>query len=294
MSTIDSVSKLALGTVQFGLSYGVANQQGQTTEEQARAIVDRAYRAGITTLDTAIAYGTSEQALGRLKLDQFDIVTKLPAMPDDCKDVAGWVSNQLDESLARLNVPKVNGLLLHRPAQLLEERGAELFRALEAQRNDGRVKRIGISIYAPVELDQLCTRYHFDLIQAPFNIMDDRLVESGWLDKLSDCGTELHVRSVFMQGLLLMTEETRPKGFDRWAPRWVAWRSWLDDVGLTPLQACLRYALAVPQIEKVVVGVDSLPQLVDIIGAVDGGFPGRPADMGCTDDALLNPSRWNL
>ena len=294
MSTHEGSSKLALGTVQFGLPYGVANQQGQVSRAKAALIVEQARRADIRTLDTAIAYGTSEQVVGSLDLDGLDIVTKLPALPDDCTDVAGWVSAQLDESLARLGVTAVNGLLLHRPGQLLEARGAALFQAMESQREQGRVGRIGISIYAPAELDALCERYHFDLVQAPFNIMDDRLAESGWLVRLHERGTDLHVRSVFMQGLLLMPEGTRPQAFDRWADRWRIWQSWLDDTGLTPLQACLRHALAVPQIEKVVVGVDSPAQLADIIAAAEGQCPRRPDAIGCTDESLLNPSLWNL
>ena len=294
MSTTEALSKLALGTVQFGLPYGVANQQGQVPRELASVIIERARLAGIGTLDTAIAYGTSEQVLGSMDLSDFDIVTKLPALPDDCTDVGGWVAAQLDQSLNRLNVSSVNGLMLHRPGQLLEARGAELFQAMEVQRDQGRVGRIGISIYAPAELDALCDRYHFDLVQAPFNIMDDRLAESGWLDRLHALGTALPVRSVFMQGLLLMPEGTRPKTFDRWTNRWQAWQAWLDDVGLTPLQACLRHALSVPQIEKVIVGVDSPAQLAEIIAAAEGQSPIRPDAIGCTDESLLNPSLWNL
>ncbi len=294
MSTTETLSKLALGTVQFGLPYGVANQQGQVRRDQASLIIERARLAGIRTLDTAIAYGTSEQVLGSMDLSDFDIVTKLPALPDDCTDVDAWVASQLDQSLARLSVASVNGLMLHRPGQLLEARGAELFQAMQSQRDQGRVERIGISIYAPAELDALCDRYHFDLIQAPFNIMDDRLAESGWLDRLHALGTSLHVRSVFMQGLLLMPEGTRPETFDRWTDRWQVWQTWLDDVGLTPLQACLRHALSVPQIEKVIVGVDSPTQLAEIIDAAGGHCPTRPNAIGCTDEALLNPSLWNL
>ncbi|MEH6499797.1 MAG: aldo/keto reductase [Pseudoalteromonas distincta] len=294
MSTTETLETLALGTVQFGLPYGVANRQGQVSREGAGLIVEQARMAGIRTLDTAMAYGTSEEVLGSLGLSGFDIVTKLPALPDDCKDVSGWVSSQLDGSLARLNVSGVNGLMLHRPGQLLEARGPELFQAMETQRDQGRVERIGISIYAPAELDTLCERYHFDLVQAPFNIMDDRLSESGWLDRLCELGTDLHVRSVFMQGLLLMPEGTRPGVFDRWADRWLAWQAWLDDTGLTPLQACLRYALSLPQIERVVVGVDSPAQLTEIIAAAEGQCPSRPDAIGCTDESLLNPSLWKL
>lgn len=294
MNTTEAASKLALGTVQFGLPYGVANQQGQVTAEQAAIILDAARHVGIATLDTAIAYGTSEQVLGGLDLRPFDIVTKLPAMPDDCTDVAGWVATQLDGSMSRLCVERVDGLLLHRPAQLLGDKGGALFSALESLREEGLVRRIGVSIYDPAELDALCERFRFDLVQAPFNVMDDRLLASGWLDRLGELGTDLHVRSVFMQGLLLMSEQARPDYFSSWAGHWRAWREWLKESGLTPLQACLRYALDLPQIEKVVVGVDSVDQLMEVAAAADGHCPARPRDVGCLDEALLNPSVWKL
>lgn len=288
-----STNKLAVGTVQFGLAYGIANQQGQVTETEVNSILDLASANGINTLDTAIAYGESEKVLGKMPLNGFEIITKLPSVPDDCRDVLGWVEQELEASFLRLNVSSLNGLLLHRPEQLTGNVGKQLYQALQQKKQEGIVKRIGISIYSPDELSGLADKFHFDLIQAPLNIIDRRLQESGWLKKLSLSGTQIHVRSVFMQGLLLMSSAARPEKFNRWSSLWATWDEWLKTTGLTPLQACLRHALAIPEVEKVVVGVDSSAQLNEILQAAKGRCTEPPAELACSDIKLLNPSLWS-
>jgi len=293
MNSANPPSRLALGTAQFGLPYGVANQSGQVSLEEVALILDAARQAGVHTLDTATAYGDSEAVLGLQDLKGFSIVTKLSSVPADCADVSGWVESQLYSSLERLGVSSVDGLLLHRPSQLLGEYGEALFHVLQRLRVQGLVRRIGVSVYSPEELDLLCQRYHFDLIQAPFNIIDKRLANSGWLDRLPLESIDLHVRSIFMQGLLLMGYGERPAKFARWNSLWAKWQSWLSETNQSPLQACLRHALAASQIEKVVVGVDSLAQWQGILRATAGDCPVVPAELECADIELLNPSLWN-
>ena len=120
------MTRLALGTAQFGLPYGIANQAGQVSRKDVSAMLQLAASNGIDTLDTAIAYGESEKSLGQAGTQGFRVVTKLPALPDDCPQVIPWVSEQVDASFTRLGVSSVYGLLLHRPEQLLRQIG-ELF-----------------------------------------------------------------------------------------------------------------------------------------------------------------------
>lgn len=284
--------KLALGTVQFGLKYGIANQQSQVSHGEAKAILDLARMSGMDTFDTAIAYGESEQKLGEIGIQYWRGVSKLPAIPEGCDDITQWVLGATQGSLGRLRVKNLYGLLLHRPQQLIEKRGDQLYRALQQLKQDGLVQKIGVSIYDPAELDALCSRYQLDLIQAPFNIMDRRLIDTGWLSRLAEQGTELHVRSVFLQGLLLMEPNERPKKFDRWTPLWSKWYEWLGDTGLTPLQACLRYALSFSEISRVIVGVDNLNQLNEVLQAAQGSLPQISSVFKTDDPDLLNPGRW--
>lgn len=284
--------KLALGTVQFGLNYGIANQQGQVSHDEAQAIIEHARASGMDTLDTAIAYGDSERRLGEIGILDWQVVSKLPAIPEGCSDISKWVADAVNESLYRLRIKSLYGLLLHRPQQLAGQVGDRLYHALQQLKHDGCVRKIGVSIYDPEELDALAGRYHLDIVQAPFNIMDRRLIDSGWLSRLAEQGTELHVRSVFLQGLLLIKPSDRPQKFSRWAMLWSKWDEWLEHTGLTPLQACLRYALSFSEINKIIIGVDSLNQLKEILQATVGSMPQVPKELQTHDIDLLNPVRW--
>jgi aryl-alcohol dehydrogenase-like predicted oxidoreductase len=287
------VERVALGTVQFGLPYGIANRSGQVAEEDAAVILDRAWTMGVDTLDTAIAYGVSEERLGRIGVKQWKVVTKLPSLPDSRVDVMGWVEESVTASLKRLRVPKLRGLLLHCPQQLRGDKGDSLFQGLVALKGQGIVEKIGISIYDPAELDALCRNYHFDLVQAPFNIVDRRLATSGWLKRLHEGGTEVHARSVFLQGLLLMSAGNRPPAFDRWQLLWENWNDWLTGQRLTPLQACLGFALSENAIDRVVVGVDNLSQLEGLFAALGSPVAPAPSELMSNDLDLIDPSRWN-
>ncbi|MDP9202123.1 MAG: aldo/keto reductase [Gemmatimonadota bacterium] len=284
--------KLALGTVQFGLDYGIANKHGRVPFDEAKAVLQYARSNGIDTLDTAIAYGDSEQRLGEIGVQNWNTVSKLPPIPTDCHNLAQWAMSAVSGSLTRLRIKGLYGLLLHRPLELLGPRGVELYEALDLLKSDGLVQKTGVSVYDPAELTDLCASYHFDLVQAPLSVMDRRMVDSGWLTRLGELGTELHVRSIFLQGLLLMGPGERPKSFDRWSALWERYENWLAGAGLTRLQACVRYALSFPEIGKVVIGVDSVDQLRDIVRASRGPAP-QVGDAFQTDEAeLLNPARW--
>ena len=291
-ANVERMSRLALGTAQFGQSYGIANQLGQVTRPAAKAMLQLAAENGIDTIDTAIAYGESETCLGEVGVEGFRLVTKLPAVPADCNDVEHWVRKQVRASLLRLGVRFVYGLLLHRPAQLLGAAGTALYRTLQDLKEAGRVQKIGVSIYAPSELDALASQYRFDLVQAPFNLVDRRLYTSGWLQRLQDDGVEVHVRSAFLQGLLLMPEAVIPPKFAPWADLWKKWHGWLAHNDMSAVDACVAFPLGFPEIDRVVVGADSLNQLEQIIRAAARPAPIDLPDLRSDAEELINPARW--
>lgn len=284
--------RLALGTAQFGLPYGIANQDGQVTRLAAKDMLHLAAANGIDTLDTAIAYGDSEACLGEVGAQGFKLVTKLPAVPDGCADVKGWVQDQVAASLARLGVNVLYGLLLHRPNQLLEADGKILYQALQGLRETGQVQKVGVSVYAPIELEELTPRFQFDLIQAPFSLVDRRLQRTGWLQRLKDEGIEIHTRSAFLQGVLLMSQATRPAKFASWSELWSTWHEWLSRHSGSAVQACLAFPLSFSEIDRVVVGADSVSQLGQIISAVASAAPVDFPDLHCEAENLINPARW--
>lgn len=285
--------KLALGTVQFGLPYGIANQAGQVTRSEAKAMLELASAKGIDTLDTAIAYGESETYLGEVGIQGFKLVTKLPSVPDSCADVSGWVQEQMNSSLARLGVRSVYGLLLHRSEQLLNENGKEIYQALQGLKEKGIVKKIGVSIYSPNDLELIIKLFRLDLVQAPLNLVDRRLHTTGWLKRLKGEGVEIHTRSVFLQGLLLMPQSAIPPKFAPWRDIWSEWHKWLSERNISAVQACLAYPLAFPEIERVVVGADSVNQLKQIIEAAASSAIYNLPDLQCDSESLINPARWS-
>jgi len=285
--------KLALGTVQFGLHYGIANQAGQVSRPEAKAMLQLAAAKGIDTLDTAIAYGESETCLGEAGVQGFKLVTKLPPVPDDCADVSGWIEGQVAASLARLDVGGVYGLLLHHSGQLLGPNGKELYQILQCLKDKGIVQKVGVSIYSPRELESFPKSVRLDLVQAPFNLVDRRLHTTGWLRRLKDEGVEVHARSVFLQGLLLMQHAAIPSKFAPWSELWEKWHGWLAERDVTPVQACLAFPLSFLEIDRVVVGADNVRQLEQIIGAAGCSSPVDLPDLHSEAEALINPSLWS-
>jgi aryl-alcohol dehydrogenase-like predicted oxidoreductase len=286
--------RLALGTVQFGLRYGVNNSSGQVSRDDARSILKLASVNGIDTLDTAIAYGDAETCLGEIDVHKFKLVTKLPRLPEDCSDVDDWVQMQMDASLSRLGVKNVDGLLIHHADQLLGANGSTLYKALMKLKDKGQAQKIGVSIYAPSDLDSLLPRYCFDLVQAPFNLVDRRLYTSGWLQRLNDLGIEIHTRSAFLQGLLLMNKGDIPSKFLVWNDLWRLWQLWLANHGDLAIEACLAYPLSFSKIDRVIVGVDSPSQLEQIINATRQPLISELPDLQCDDEFLINPANWNV
>jgi aryl-alcohol dehydrogenase-like predicted oxidoreductase len=285
--------KLALGTVQFGLNYGIANESGQVSLAQAKEVLALAHLHGIADLDTAIAYGDAEARLGQIGVSGFRIVTKLPPMPADVADAGIWAKAELAGSLRRLGCSSVFGLLLHRSADLNGPQGQALLQALEEMQSKGLVEKLGVSIYAPSELDAVIPLARWGLVQAPFNLVDRRLQTSGWLQRLKDLDVEVHTRSAFLQGLLLSKADRLPPKFLRWLALWHRWQEWQTETSCSALGACLAFNQSFTEVDRVVIGVDSHAQLQGILAALREPLPPYWPEIACDDDQLVNPYRWS-
>jgi aryl-alcohol dehydrogenase-like predicted oxidoreductase len=285
--------KIALGTVQFGLPYGIANTTGRVPEKNAQEILRLARELNVDTLDTAAAYGISEEVLGRAGVDAFNVISKVLPGAEHIEKPASWVNRCIDQSLSNLRCDSLYGLLLHRPLDLLQSNGDELYAALVDIKRQGLVGKIGISVYGPDDLDKLAD-FDFDLVQAPMNILDRRLESSGWLEKLNKKGVEVHIRSAFLQGLLLMPAAQRPEYFKPWRKLLSEYDTWVAGQQLSPLQACLGYLNGRSEINKIVVGVDTPEQLRDIVSAANASIPPIPESIQVLDPNLINPVLWKL
>ena len=285
--------RLSLGTAQFGLDYGIANEKGKIQFKECKKILEAAAIAGVDTIDTAINYGNSEECIGRIGVKKYKVVTKIPKIPSNVKKIGKWVDEQIFSSLDRLKQKNIYGVLLHNPMQLLDNCGNNLYDALENLKKENIVNKIGISIYSPSELDALTQKFNFDIVQSPLNVIDNRIDKSGWLNILNTNGIEIHIRSAFLQGVLLMKKNDLPVFFKKnWPEIFDKWYEWHKENDTKPIETCLSFLLSKSKIDKLIIGVDSFSQFEEILNTYKTlsikDFP----IIESKDEILINPSKW--
>lgn len=288
------LSKLALGTAQFGLDYGVANTAGKVPITEVCEILEFAKESGVDTIDTAMAYGDSEKVLGSLGVSDFQVVTKLGSLLADPQKVKGKVQAEVVGALERLGVTSLYGLLLHNPADLFG-RGSEILMATLMELKDmGLVRKLGVSVYEPQELRRVMQVMSPELVQLPVNLVDRRFEREGLLKELRERGVEIHARSAFLQGLLLMPYEDIPAKFNRWHELMEHWDLVKQQSPFSPTALCLSYPLSLPEVNRVVVGVDNLGQLKELLSTECNEAPTVDLSfLESSDPILINPSKWN-
>lgn len=293
-----STRRLGLGTAQFGLDYGIANAGGKVPEAEVAAIVATARAAGMSAIDTAPVYGDSEGVLGRVLAGTADgrIVTKTPAFAaeriGDAETAA--MRRSVETSLARLGRPRVYGVLHHGGRDFAKPGGERIAANLEALKHDGLTDKIGVSVYTAAELDAVLARFTPDLVQLPLSIADQRLLRSGHIAVLKERNVEIHVRSVFLQGLLLMERSELPGELGALGDFVDALTERARAADIDRLTACLGFCLARPEVDTVVVGVLTRPALRAILAAAEAAAEVPfPADLPELEDPrLLDPRSW--
>lgn len=293
-------SKLGLGTVQWGMRYGVANVSGQPSLAEVDKMIEQARGQGVTLLDTAWAYGEAESVIGSLVagLRGFDIVTKTRPLDHGIavgRDAVTAVGEGFLQSLQRMRCQSVYGLLVHRAEDLLSTFGDSLWKALQSLKARGLVGKLGVSVYHPHELEAVCARYSIDIVQLPLNIYDQRFLQSGLLTRLKAQGVEIHVRSAFLQGLLLMPAARLPACFDSIRERQVRLHRAQEDMGLSPLEGALGFCLCRDEVDRVIVGCETAAQLAGICEATRK-IGSRKLDAldsyALADPQVILPSQW--
>lgn len=284
--------KIGLGTVQFGLDYGVTNRSGQVPEDEVATMLTSAAQGGIGVLDTAAAYGNAEAVLGRClpHPNPFMIVTKTLPVSAPAAVAAGFTA-----SLERLGVSRVWGLLNHRADDLLaDDRGPALAHWLLEQRENGRSTKVGVSVYHPDEADTLFARYPFDLVQLPLNVFDQRFLAAGTLDRLLERGVEIHVRSAFLQGLLLAEPDDLPPKAAALAPALRRYRKLLAHHELPPPVAALAFVAGACPPATIICGATNHWELAEILSAARNPIGGLPdfRPFAQNDNPLIDPRNW--
>ena len=280
---------LALGSVQFGLAYGVAGRGEPVPADEAREVLASAWEGGIRLIDTAPAYGDIEERLLSLCDGRaFEFVSKIPAVPTDSGvDVAAFVAESIARSRRRLG-PGLRTLLFHRGEDLGGVHGEHAWRAASAALVGSGI-RLGGSFYSPASAAAARARFPLTVAQLPGNVFDQRLntpAAAGLVD------VEIHLRSVFLQGLLLDPPEGATRRIPKAAAPLAAWRAWCAQQRLSPLLASLGVARGLPRVSCCLVGVDRVAQLREVLAAWSAAPVLALPALACDDEEVIDPRRW--
>ena len=291
--------ELCLGSAQFGLAYGITNYAGQVSEKTVSELLFEAHLKGIRLLDTAMSYGNAEDILGRNlgKQYSFRLISKLPAQVTSSftsDDVEKW-DKSFHASCQRLSTPFLDTFLLHSPYDLAKPGSKFLEDWLLGLRDQGLVRRLGVSIYSSRDLESINSDL-LDLVQLPLSLFDQRLLDDGTIADLHARGTAIHARSVYLQGLLLLTSSQWPS----WIPsehrcHQQALELLAEQRGCQLIDLALGFARAQTYLEAVVVGVCSLDELQALTTAWVSSSPWLEREWeswAVQDSDILDPRRW--
>ena len=256
--------KFGLGTVQLGMPYGIANRIGQPDKEQASAILQTASCAGIDCFDTASSYGDSEALLGEFFASMPErthcVSTKIRAFESfHGKDIKNCLTREINISLQNLG-GKIDYLLFHRANDLIEH-AKEIQTVLEPYRQENLIRKVGVSVYSAQEVYAAADAYPVEIIQAPVNVLDHRMLQDKIRDVLTERGIEIHSRSVYLQGLLCMRKEQIPAGLASAVPYVEAFQSLCARYEREPGETAFVYVRDLECINRFFVGCESLEQL---------------------------------
>ncbi|UCF14546.1 MAG: aldo/keto reductase [Phycisphaerales bacterium] len=291
--------RLVLGTAQLGLAYGIANTTGQLGKATAIEIVREAWDNGIREFDTAQGYGKSESVLGKVLSElglseKARIVSKFDPNLDHLN--ASVLSKSLDESLRRLGVQSLFGMMLHREEMLsLWDEG--LAEILDDFVSSGRIRNVGVSVYSPDKAVQALNTEGVAMVQLPANVFDRRFENVCVFQLADEKKKKVYIRSIFLQGLLLMQPEEIPPRMAFARPVLQEFESLSNDLGLKRQEIALGYVKSQTPHAKIVLGADTPEHVRENRRCWDKNPPSSLVPtvrkyFDEVDERILNPSLW--
>jgi aryl-alcohol dehydrogenase-like predicted oxidoreductase len=285
-------SKLAIGTANFGLKYGINNTKGKVSDKELLNILKLAEDSGIKTIDTAQGYGNAEQRLGKTikkSKDNFQIITKLK--PSFIGDVIASV----EESITKLDVSSLRGVLFHSFQDF--KSNPNYFTKLQILQEKKRVDRIGFSVYYPSEIEYLfINKIEFNLVQFPYSVFDTRF--SYLLPELKTRNIEVHTRSTFLQGLTFMNENSLPDYLTGAKDSIKSLKMISKNTNISISALCLNFVINNKLIDKVIIGIDSSNHLYQNIMDINKSqmvnkIIHKLRDVSIDDEKIILPFNWN-
>jgi len=290
------IDRLGLGSVQWGMSYGIANFCGQPSSLMISQILATAADAGVSLIDTAASYGDAESKLGEVCVSRkFRVVTKTTLDSFGELSIDG-VKAGFFRSMNRLKCKKIYGLLVHDAGHLLKgEFSCELWNILSELKDDGYVEKIGVSVYTPEQLERISDNFPIEIVQLPYSVYDQRFAISGSFDRLKRAGVEVHVRSAFLQGLILMSVDALPKHFSSMRTNHALFIEFCNEMNLSPVQVALGFCLSSVGVDRVIVGFETQDQFKSILKAaanVKEDLCDLMTKFRIDDENIILPINW--
>lgn len=281
-------TEIALGTAQFGLNYGIAGRGEVVPQTEVCQILERAWDLGIRRIDTAPVYGAIEKELKiLLKKYPFKVVSKIPFVPVHLgkDDIAHFILNHIRSSQNNLE-DSLDTLLFHRSDDLFSEHANFIWEVASETLKNLNI-RLGVSCYSPDELKDLCTRFPIQVSQVPGNAFDQRLKSAHGMPSV-----EIHLRSVFLQGILLLSTDQISVKLPKAKEALKNWRAWCEENNLSPLQGALSFVNSHPNVSYCVIGVDRLSQLEEIYDCWTTLRPMKTRPPRVNDLDIIDPRCW--
>ena len=276
---MDTNLKLGIGTVQFGMDYGISNFSGKTPLNEVKEVFKILQKYKIKTIDTAKVYGDSEKTLGNFNLDNFKIVSKF--MPSN---TFGTINYQFNDSLKKLKLDKIYAFIAHKPLTLLDD--PKQWSDLNNLKAKGKIKKIGYSINNKIEINKLMDfDLKPDIIQIPYNYFDNRFEDI--IKNLKKEGCEIHARSIFLQGLFFSKTKKLNKFFKPISKK----IDFLQNNYKNLSGELLNYVINNKNIDKIIIGVNNSNQLIQNIESIKYSI-GLPKLKNNIPSRILNPSMW--
>ncbi|KKQ32672.1 MAG: hypothetical protein US49_C0006G0123 [candidate division TM6 bacterium GW2011_GWF2_37_49] len=291
--------KLGIGTAQFGLNYGISNTFGQTNVHEVKNILKIAHSNKITLIDTANLYGNSEKIVGESleSSQEFKIVTKTKYFntTEVTQAQIKQLKSSIYKSLSNLNAQNLYGVMFHNANDVFCKGGERLYLELENFKNQKIIAKIGFSVYSQEQIEILLKHFSFDLIQLPINILDQKLLINGALKNLKKHNIEIHARSVFLQGLLLMPPSNIPAYFQPIHNLLKQFHDAIKEQNISPIQAALYFVKNIELLDHIIIGVNNSSQLIENIDAYNLNTSYINFEkFVCLDESFTNPSNWKI
>ncbi len=277
--------RLIIGSANFSQSYGA--DKTKVSELQIKKILDLAKKNNIYKIDTAETYLKQKKIFSKID-NKFEFIYKI--IPSN-----EWLSldfslQKLEYFLNNLNKNKIDTLLFHDTKILFKKEGIKIFDNLENLKKRKYFKKIGISIYDTNDLDYITSNYNFDVVQCPYNILDNRILMTGWFDKLKKIGIETHIRSIFLQGLLVNKNVYQKPSFKKWYNVFHQWFCLIQKNKISPIDYCLSDILKY-DFDRVIIGLNNYDNFKEILNfkKIDNN---EKFNININDIKLIDPRNW--